>query len=120
MRAAVHRNVKPSKLFFVNSTEPSSLGRTKVLPSGIADLFKRHGGQRRRDPSSGRLLYIAPEQLLGKRDIDARADIFSLGCVLFECLTGRPPFWSEYPMGIVAKMLLEDAPLVREFRRRSR
>jgi len=43
----------------------------------------------------GSLYYISPEQLVGSRDVDARADIYSLGCVLYEMITGRPPFLGE-------------------------
>jgi serine/threonine-protein kinase len=52
---------------------------------------------------------MAPEQLAGK-DIDARADIYAAGCVLYECLTGRPPFQAETPYQLVAKLLEETAP----------
>src|ERR1019366_10343469 len=52
----------------------------------------------------------------GAKDLDARADIFSLGCVLFECLTARPPFFGEHVMAVLAKILLEDAPRVKELR----
>jgi serine/threonine-protein kinase len=43
----------------------------------------------------GSLYYISPEQLVGSREVDARADIYSLGCVLYEMITGRPPFLGE-------------------------
>ena len=53
--------------------------------------------------------YMAPEQFSGK-EIDARADIYAAGCVLYECLTGKPPFTAETPYQLVAK-LLEETPL---------
>ena len=54
--------------------------------------------------------YMAPEQARGSRGVDARADVFSLGCVLFECIAGHPPFVGESPIAVLAKILLEDAP----------
>jgi serine/threonine-protein kinase len=52
--------------------------------------------------------YMAPEQLMG-RNLDARADLYAAGCVLFECLTGKPPITAETPYELVAK-LIEDVP----------
>ncbi len=56
--------------------------------------------------------YMAPEQARGSRDVDARADVFSLGCVLFECLAGQPPFTGDNPMAVLVKILLEEAPRI--------
>lgn len=60
--------------------------------------------------SIGTPRYMAPEQARGRRDIDARADVFSLGCVMFECLTGHPPFTGDSPVPVLMKILLEEAP----------
>src|SRR5262249_6110722 len=60
--------------------------------------------------------YMAPEQARGERDADARADLFSLGCVLFECLTGRPAFTGAHVIALLAKVLLEEAPRVTALR----
>jgi tetratricopeptide (TPR) repeat protein len=59
---------------------------------------------------------MAPEQARGDRDVDARADVFALGCVLFECLTGQPTFQGAHPVAMLARILLEQAPRVRELR----
>src|SRR2546426_525611 len=61
--------------------------------------------------------YMAPEQARAARTVDARADVFALGCVLFECLTGAPAFTGEEPMAVLAKILFEDAPSSRAARR---
>ena len=108
----IHRDIKPANLFLPGG----EIERVTILDFGVA----RHGGALTRATRTGSTLgtpaYMAPEQARGARDVDARADVFSLGCVLFECLTGAPPFTGEHVMAVLAKVLLEDAPLVRKLR----
>ena len=107
-RGIVHRDLKPSNIFL----QGGDLDGVKVLDFGIAML----PGARNTATGLvlGTLWYMAPEQARAAKDLDARADVFALGCVLFECLTGRPPFLGEHPMAILAKLVLEDAPRVRD------
>ena len=111
-RGVVHRDLKPSNLFLVNK-DPSLL---KVLDFGIAR-------QKANTPpltASGTILgtvgYMAPEQARAARDVDARADVFALGSVLFECLAGRPAFAGQNPVAILAKVLCEEPPHLRTLR----
>ncbi|WP_437669932.1 serine/threonine-protein kinase [Sorangium sp. So ce131] len=87
----VHRDVKPSNLFLTSAADGSPC--VKVLDFGISKMthvedhaLTRVGGV------LGSPLYMSPEQLRSASDVDGRADIYSLGVVLFELLTGRPPF----------------------------
>ncbi|MFO0574855.1 MAG: AAA family ATPase [Polyangia bacterium] len=60
--------------------------------------------------------YMAPEQARGQRQVGPSADVFSLGCVLFECLAGHPPFAAEHLTAVLAKILFEEAPRLRSVR----
>jgi serine/threonine protein kinase/tetratricopeptide (TPR) repeat protein len=107
-RGVVHRDVKPSNLFLVSGKAAD----VRVLDFGIAHVEQVAVTQ------TGTMLgtpgYIAPEQARGSRNVGPPADIFALGAVLFECLTGRPPFVAEHALGVLAKILFEEAPSVYE------
>lgn len=108
----VHRDLKPSNLLLVSG----ALEQLKLLDFGIA----RQRDSERTNTQTGTMLgtlgYMAPEQALGAREIDARADVFALGCLLFECLTGRPAFTGETAVAVMAKVLHEEPPLLRQLR----
>jgi eukaryotic-like serine/threonine-protein kinase len=109
----VHRDIKPSNLFLCGK----QIEQIKVIDFGLARGREEAGSysESRAGIVVGTLGYMAPEQARGSLDIDARADVFSLGCVLFECLTGQPAFAGDHLMAVLAKILLEDAPRVSEF-----
>ena len=90
------------------------LTRVKVLDFGVARLARCDADATRTGIVIGTPGYMAPEQARGERDVDARADVFALGCVLFECLTGRPAFAGDNVMAVLAKILLEEAPRARD------
>ncbi|HEY5926615.1 MAG TPA: serine/threonine-protein kinase, partial [Kofleriaceae bacterium] len=105
-RGVIHRDLKPSNLFLTDG----DLERVKVLDFGVArvaDVASTRTGVMVGTPG-----YMAPEQARGERNVGARSDVFALGCLLFECLTGKPPFVGDNVMAILAKVLLEDAPRV--------
>src|SRR5678816_1386208 len=106
-RGIVHRDLKPSNLILPGGR----VDLVKVLDFGIA---QREG--KTRLTQTGMMLgtagYMAPEQARTSEQIDARADVFALGCVLFQCLTGVPPFDGDTTAAILAKILFGTAPRV--------
>jgi len=109
-RGIVHRDIKPSNIFLPQS----SLEHVKLLDLGVARLLHASRPSTRSGVMVGTPGYMAPEQARGTREIDARADIFSLGCVMYECLAGRPVFAGDNIAALLAKILLETPVGLRE------
>ncbi|HEY9787524.1 MAG TPA: protein kinase [Candidatus Obscuribacterales bacterium] len=83
----IHRDIKPGNIILTDDS------KAKIVDFGIAKLTTPEEGQNLTQTGEvfGTPLYMSPEQCLGRK-VDARSDIYSLGCVLYECLTGKPPF----------------------------
>jgi len=107
----VHRDLKPENVFLVPDAEVASGERSKILDFGIAKLSDEHPGKLKTHTGMlmGTPMYMSPEQCRGLADVDHRSDIYSLGCVLFHLLTGRPPFEGEAPGDIIAAHIREPA-----------
>jgi eukaryotic-like serine/threonine-protein kinase len=105
-RGIIHRDIKPSNIFLVDWR----LDDVRLLDFGIARRVFDPKRFTKVGSTVGTPMYTAPEQARGDRDVDARADIFSLGCVLFEALTGEPPFTGESPMEVMAKICIGAPP----------
>ncbi|MCA9647446.1 MAG: serine/threonine protein kinase, partial [Myxococcales bacterium] len=101
----VHRDLKPSNVL----REPD--GRLVLIDFGIVGAA---GAEQLRGPA-GTPGYMAPEQARGA-PVDARADLFALGCVLFEAATGRAAFAGLHRVATLARVVLDDVPRAREFR----
>ncbi|HEY1955453.1 MAG TPA: AAA family ATPase [Polyangiaceae bacterium] len=105
----VHRDVKPSNLLLATT----GYDRPVLVDFGIARVGDAASAMTREGMLIGTPGYISPEQARGSLHIDARADQFSLGCVLYACLTGHAPFRGEDIVGILAKILFQETPRVR-------
>ena len=99
----VHRDIKPSNIMI------TSYGQTKVTDFGIARAIG-DGDQTMTQTGMviGTASYLSPEQAQGN-PVDARSDVYALGCVLYEMLTGAPPFKGDTPLSIAYKHVREDA-----------
>src|SRR5436190_6286594 len=100
----IHRDIKPENIFLHE-------GQALIADFGIALAVTSAGGERMTQTgiSLGTPEYMSPEQALGERSISARADVYALGCVLYEMLAGEPPFSGATFQAIVAK-ILQDQP----------
>src|SRR3954470_14296083 len=107
-RSMVHRDVKPQNVLI----DPD--GRAKVTDFGIARQMEQQGVT-----ATGRVLgttdYVSPEQAMGQ-DVDTRSDIYSLGVVLYEMLTGDVPFHADSLVGVAMKHVHEDLPDIQKRR----
>ena len=101
-QGVVHRDIKPENILLQG-------GHAAVADFGIALAVQSAGGQRMTQTglSLGTPSYMSPEQAMGERLVDARSDIYALGAVLYEMLTGDPPFLGSSVQAIVAKVLTE-------------
>jgi serine/threonine protein kinase len=122
-RGIIHRDLKPSNLFVTKDS--AGAPRIKVLDFGLSKLvdpttgsplITRGGQLTRPDSMIGSPVYMSPEQLIDPSAVDMRTDIWSLGVILFELLTGRPPFQAKALPELCNLILNERAPSLRSLR----
>jgi hypothetical protein len=109
-RDVVHRDIKPANILLTE-------GHARVADFGIARAISAAGGERitSTGTSIGTPVYMSPEQIAGSPDLDGRSDLYSLGCVLFECLAGQPPFTGSAE-AVVHQHLGADPPDITQLR----
>ena len=102
-KGIVHRDFKPSNILFDNKGAPY------ISDFGIAKMTQSQVGSVTGSAIIGTPAYMAPEQAQGEK-VDGRADIYALGIILYEMLTGRQPYEADTPMGVAIKHITEPVP----------
>jgi tetratricopeptide (TPR) repeat protein len=105
-RGIVHRDISPGNLVLAGGRVET----VKLLDFGVARLDGPAPRRTRTGAVIGTPGYMAPEQARGDRDVGPPADVFALGCVLYECLTGEPAFWGDSLLAVMAKVVLHEPP----------
>lgn len=111
--SVIHRDIKPENILLQE-------GEPVVADFGVATAVSAAGGDNvyitDRGFAVGTPAYMSPEQASAERDLDGRSDLYSLACVLFEMLSGQPPFSGSNPRATMARHAIEPAPSIRSLR----
>jgi len=115
-RRIVHRDLKPENIFLVRDCEAQGGERTKILDFGICAVGDAPETDVPPETMIGTPVYMSPEQCRGAEQGDPRSDVYGLGCVLFQMLTGSAPFERDSVRDLLLAHLVEEPPAVSSLR----
>ena len=107
-RGVVHRDLKPSNILFDQRNEPF------ISDFGTAKFTFEHTKLTETGGAVGTPAYMSPEQIQAEVEIDGRSDIYTLGIILFEMLTGKHPYQTKTPIGLAVKHIFEPVPRLQD------
>jgi serine/threonine-protein kinase len=112
----LHRDLKPENILLTAGGNGAPRVRAVVADFGLARAIESTEHTRLTESGSvvGTIYYMSPEQLREERDLDVRTDVYSLGCVLYEMLTGGPPFTGRSTNDLVMRILRSPPPSARQ------
>ena len=115
----IHRDIKPENILLAGYPGEARVAHALVADFGIALAASNAGAARMTETgmSLGTPQYMSPEQAMGERELDARSDVYALGCVTYEMLTGEPPFSGPTAQAIVAKVMTAEPTEVTSLRK---
>lgn len=117
-RGVIHRDLKPDNVLLANARLPESIGTPKIVDFGIATVpFEAEMESDTRDTGQGEVVgtprYMSPEQAMGERNLSPRTDIYNVGLILYELVTGSPPFGDETGLAVMSRHVHEEVPQMR-------
>jgi serine/threonine protein kinase len=108
VHGVIHRDLKPSNVLFDQRNEPY------ISDFGTAKLKYAHTKLTDTGGAVGTPAYMSPEQIQGEAELDGRSDIYTLGVILFEMLTGKHPYQTNTPIAVAVKHMFEPVPNLQE------
>ncbi len=108
-RGLIHRDIKPANIWLEADRPGGRLKRVKILDFGLARPILNHNTLSNSGELVGTPNYMAPEQIFG-RPLDGRTDLYSLGCTLYACLMGTPPFVKDDTTALLEAIAFENTP----------